>query len=262
MTFWLRRWIEQSRTPTRPRGAVAVGDQLHLDVAGAGHQALEEDGAVAEGAQRLVAGALVGVLEVGRRGDHPDAAAAAAGGRLEHQRVADLRGGGQRVLEGVDRAAAPGRHRHADLLGDQLGADLVAEPAHRVGARADEGHARACRTGRRTRGPRRRSPSRATRRRRRCPPGPARARPGRRRDAPRPVRGRRPGRPRARTWRWPHRWCAAPRSGRGPSPAALSSRTAWISRMAASPRLTIAMRRNDTGNTPSWTRKCEDGLAL
>ena len=49
-----------------PRGAVAVGDQLHLDVTGARHQALEEDGAVAERTQRLVAGALVGVLEVGR----------------------------------------------------------------------------------------------------------------------------------------------------------------------------------------------------
>ena len=125
----------------RPGGAVAVGDQLHLDVAGAGHQALEEDGAVAEGAQGLVAGALVGVLEVGRGGHHPDAPAATTGGRLEHQRVADLGGGGQRVLEGVHCPAAPGRHRDADLLGDQLRADLVAEPAHRVGARADEGHA-------------------------------------------------------------------------------------------------------------------------
>ena len=125
----------------RPGGAVAVGDQLHLDVAGAGDQPLEEDGAVAERPQRLVAGALVGVLEVGGRGDHPDAAAAAAGGGLEHQRVADLLGRGERVLEGVDGAAAPRGDGYADLLGDQLGADLVAQAAHRLGAGADEGDA-------------------------------------------------------------------------------------------------------------------------
>ena len=102
MTFWLRRWIEQSRTPIAQAVPVAVGDHLHLDVPGAGDQPLEEDGAVAEGAQRLVAGALVGVLEVGGGGHHADAAATAAGGGLEHERVADLVGGGQRVLEGVD----------------------------------------------------------------------------------------------------------------------------------------------------------------
>ena len=114
---------------------VAVGDHLHLDVPGTGDQPLEEDHAAAEGALGLVAGALVRVLEVGVAGDHPDAAAAAAGGRLEHQRVADPVGRGQRVLEGVDAAAAPRRDRDADLLGDELGADLVAELAHRLGAR-------------------------------------------------------------------------------------------------------------------------------
>ncbi len=123
----------------RPGGAVAVGDQLHLDVPGAGHQALEEDRAVAERAQCLVAGALVGVLEVGGGRHHPDAAAAASGGRLEHQRVADVRGGRQRSLEGLDGTPAPRSHGHAHLLGDQLRADLVAELAHRLGAGTDEG---------------------------------------------------------------------------------------------------------------------------
>ena len=125
----------------RPGGAVAVGDHLHLDVTGAGHQSLEEHGAVAERAQGLVAGALVGVLEVGR-GVHPaDAATTATSGGLEHERVADGVGGGQRTVEGVDRAAAPRRDGDTDLLGDQLGPDLVAELAHRVGAGADEGDA-------------------------------------------------------------------------------------------------------------------------
>lgn len=109
-------------------------------MAGAGHQALEEHDAAAEGARGLLAGALVGVDELVRVGDHPDAAPAATGGGLEHERVADVLGGGQRRLDGVDTAAAPRRHRDADLLGDQLGADLVAELVHGLGARADEGH--------------------------------------------------------------------------------------------------------------------------
>ena len=43
-----------------------------------------------------------------------------------------------RLLGGLDRAAAPGRDRHAGLLGQLLALDLVAELAHDVGARADE----------------------------------------------------------------------------------------------------------------------------
>ncbi len=125
----------------RPRGAVPVGDDLDLDVPGAGDQALQEDDAGAERAQRLLAGAREGVGELLGRGDHPDAAPASARGRLEHQRVADLVAGAQGVVQGGDLAAAPRSDRDADLLGDQLRADLVAELAHRVGVRPDEGDA-------------------------------------------------------------------------------------------------------------------------
>ena len=127
----------------RPRRAVGVGDQLDLDVPGPGHQPLQEDHAAAEGALGLVAGALVGVLELGSRVDPADPPATPASGRLEHEGVADPLGGGQRVVQRVDAASAPRRDRHPHLLGEELGADLVAQPAHRVGARADEGHAEA-----------------------------------------------------------------------------------------------------------------------
>ena len=74
----------------RPDRAVAVGDHLHLDVPGGRHQLLQEDRRVAErqrrlGPRRRQRGGELVVVE-----DHPDAAPAAARGRLDHHRVAEL----------------------------------------------------------------------------------------------------------------------------------------------------------------------------
>jgi hypothetical protein len=104
-----------------------------------GDQALQEHHAAAERARGLLAGALVGVGELLAVVDHPDATATAAGRRLQHQRVADLGRRREGGVQGLDRAAAPRRDRHADLLGDQLRTDLVAELAHGRSTRADEG---------------------------------------------------------------------------------------------------------------------------
>ena len=122
-----------------PRRALPVADDLDLDVAGAGDELLEEDDAGAEGARRLVTSSLVGLGQLGVRLDLADPAPTPAGGGLEHEGVADPARGLRRLLERVDAAARPRRHRDADLLGDELGADLVAELAHRLGARTDEG---------------------------------------------------------------------------------------------------------------------------
>ncbi len=124
----------------RPRGALAVGDHLNLDVPGAGNKALKEHHTAAERTLGLQAGALVGVGEILGTGDDADAAATSARGRLEHQRVADPLGRAQRRVEVLHGAPAPRRDRDAELLGDQLGADLVAQLAHRAGVRADERH--------------------------------------------------------------------------------------------------------------------------
>ena len=124
----------------RPRGALAVRDHLDLDVPGPGEQPLQEHHTAAERALGLHPGALVGLGELLRGRDHPDAPAAAARGGLEHQRVADLVRHPDRGVQVADRAAAPRRDRDADLLGDQLGADLVAELAHRLRGRAHERH--------------------------------------------------------------------------------------------------------------------------
>ncbi len=128
----------------RPCGALAVGDHLDLDVPGAGDQAFQEHHAAAERPRGLLAGAFVGVGEFGLVRDHADAAPAAARGRLQHQRVADLARRRQGGVQGLDRAAAPRRDRYADLLGDQLRTDLVAELAHGFSARSDEGDSDPC----------------------------------------------------------------------------------------------------------------------
>ena len=125
----------------RPCGALAVGDDLNLDVAGAGDESFEEDDAAAEGAGGFIAGAVEGVAEFVVAGDDADTATSTACGCLQHQRIADRRRGFERVVDGVDGPTAPRRDRNTDLFGDQLGADLVAEFAHRLGGRADEGDA-------------------------------------------------------------------------------------------------------------------------
>ena len=62
ISFWWRRWIEQSRSPRWIDVAVLVGEHLDLDVARVGQVALEVDGGVGEELLALARGALEGVL--------------------------------------------------------------------------------------------------------------------------------------------------------------------------------------------------------
>jgi hypothetical protein len=125
----------------RPGGAVAVGDHLHLDMASAGDQTLQEHHVVAEGPPGFVTRALVGIAQLGLALDHPNSPATAARGCLEHQRVPDDGRLLHRGVEGIDRPPAPRGDRNAHLLGEELRTDLVPEFAHRLGRRADEGDA-------------------------------------------------------------------------------------------------------------------------
>ena len=125
----------------RPGLTLAVGDQLHLDVVRVADHRLHEDRAVAERVGGLAARRRQRVLEAVELGDLADAATAAAGGRLDHQREADALGVLARFLDRLDRPVGPGRDGHAGLLGHQLGLDLVAQRAHHVAGRADEDEA-------------------------------------------------------------------------------------------------------------------------
>ena len=107
--------------------AVMVADDLELDVARVLEVLLDVDVAVAEGGFGLaLRGAEVGAELVGIA-HHAHAAAAAAGHRLDDDRVADALGDLERGLFAVDRAVAAGQHRQARLLHRLARPRLVAE---------------------------------------------------------------------------------------------------------------------------------------
>ena len=108
-TFWLRRCSEQSRSPRTDDAARPSPNDLHLDVAGPGDEALEEHARPSR-SWRLPARVTRAQASASSSGPsharHADAAA--AGGRLEQHRVADRRGRGGRRRRGRRAAPVPG----------------------------------------------------------------------------------------------------------------------------------------------------------
>src|ERR1051325_6242249 len=116
--------------------AVAVADDLDLDVAWVAHIALEIDGRVAERRARGLRRALDRRDQLRLRFDDLHAYAATATGRLQHHRKTDLAGLLQSV-GGVDGAASR-RDRNA-ILGSELArSQLGSESPHRRTGRPDE----------------------------------------------------------------------------------------------------------------------------
>jgi hypothetical protein len=120
--------------------AVLVTEDLDLDVARVHDRLLDVDGAVAEGAQRLAAGALQRGAELGRVMNEAHALAAAAHRGLQHDGVADALRRGERLLERVGAAARRDRDPRGGHLLSRGG--LGAHGAHRRGGWADERDAR------------------------------------------------------------------------------------------------------------------------
>ncbi len=136
----LQRAVSGPDGPDRP---VAVRLDLHLDVAHPGHPPLEEHRAVVRDARRLAPERAIRGLQVRRRRDAPDRAAAGSPARLERHRVAERLGLRQRGIERVGGRVAPRNHRNPRLLGQALRADLVAQPPHRPAVGTDDDHAQA-----------------------------------------------------------------------------------------------------------------------
>ena len=121
--------------------AVAVAQDLHLDMARAGDELLEIAFAVAERGLRLAPSFQHLLLELVLGRDRAHAPPAAAPGRLEHQRIANL---GGLLADRVHIVAQNVRRRHdrnARRDGHLPRAGLVAELPHRLGLGADEGDA-------------------------------------------------------------------------------------------------------------------------
>jgi hypothetical protein len=146
MTFWCRRWIEQSRSPRWTMLPWRVAEHLDLDVARPDDRALEVHGVVAERAAGLALGAVERGGELGRALHQAHALAAAAGRGLDHHREADLVGRSQRgrsVGEALAVGAVVARHhRRAGGAHRLPRLGLVAHLEDGLGRRADEGDAR------------------------------------------------------------------------------------------------------------------------
>src|SRR5512139_3498965 len=128
--------------------ALGVAEDLHLDVLGAHHAFLDEDLGLAERLAGFGDHAVVVLQQVFLAVAAADAAAAAAVGRLQHHRIADLVGQRARFLD-VFQVVVRARH-HRDAGGDHRVArlDLVAHAADHLGRGADEADAAARADGR------------------------------------------------------------------------------------------------------------------
>ena len=139
MTFWLRRWQEQSRTPTaqRRRGRrrstctstwrAGVDEPLHA-------ARVPSPKACCASARALANAAASSSGASTRRMPRPPPPAVAL--IISGKPIVSAWRAASSTR--VDRPAAPGRDRHAGLLGEPLGRDLVAEAAHASALGPDE----------------------------------------------------------------------------------------------------------------------------
>ena len=106
-------------------GARAVADDLDLDMPGPGQQPFGKDPPVAEGRGRLRGAPAHCLGQVLLAGDRAQAAPAAAGHRLDHDRAVLAQQRSCFFPRGV--GAGAGQHRHAQLTRPGPGRGLVAE---------------------------------------------------------------------------------------------------------------------------------------
>ncbi len=122
--------------------AVAIADDLHLDMARLPDQPLGIDAVEAERGLGLGLATRIGLREIGSALDHAHAAPAAAGHRLDHdRRLAAERGEERRDVLQRGGPAGAGDDWHAAALCQLPCRNLVAEQFERRRLRPDEGDA-------------------------------------------------------------------------------------------------------------------------
>jgi hypothetical protein len=122
--------------------AVRVAENLHFHVPGAGDELLEVHLVLAERRLRLAPRRGDGLGETALVLDDAHAAAASSPARLQHHRKAHLARELERARLVVGQRRRRRHHRHAGARREIARGDLVAQPAHGVGQRADENDAR------------------------------------------------------------------------------------------------------------------------
>ena len=119
--------------------AIAVAENLHLDMARAGDIFFEKETAILEVRQREAAHCLVEARQLLRRMAELQADAAAARRAFQHHRITDLVGFRQSLVE-IDDERRAGQKRHVALLRDLARGVLERKGAHMLRARPDEGN--------------------------------------------------------------------------------------------------------------------------
>ena len=120
------------------RGAVRVGEDLHLDMAGRGDVFLDQTGGVAEAGLCLTGGAFEGGGKGGRVLDKPHPLAAAARAGLDQDRVADGLRLARQAFGVLVLAVVAGHDGDACAFHQPLGRVLQAHGADGAGGGADE----------------------------------------------------------------------------------------------------------------------------
>ena len=127
--------------------AVVIGQHLHLNMPGAHNESFEEQGVVTERCRCLPPGNHKRRRQIGRIIDAVHTLTAAARGRFDQDREADITGSGDQVGVGESGFGNSGYHRNAEGRDGGLGRDLVAHGGDGRGRRTDEYQSGVCQCG-------------------------------------------------------------------------------------------------------------------
>ena len=118
--------------------AVAIAQDLDFDVAGAAHEAFDEDRVVAESRGSFAASFFQQAGKIGRVLDDAHAASAAAESGFEYDRKADFAGDLLRLPEMADRLFGTRHYWNPGLLRQAARCGLVAQEFEKVRRRSDK----------------------------------------------------------------------------------------------------------------------------
>src|ERR1700751_3379943 len=125
----------------RPGSAIVVGNHLYFQMSSAAvHQLLHENGCVAERLVSFIARAHQGLAQLVCRVHPANAMPPSTSGGLDEKGIAQTLTVANRLLQSLNRAAAPRSDGYLRLLGQTFRGNLVAQAAHHLRSRSDVGN--------------------------------------------------------------------------------------------------------------------------